>query len=132
MQSFNTNDLDGDSPARKRVLQTLGPVERVPPGSSITVALAGNVEIAVWNVDGEFYAIDNFCPHQGAPLANGFLCGHIVECELHGWQFDVRSGECLTVSERITCYRVIVEDGILTLELPEDTVQDNALSITDS
>jgi len=60
----------------------------------------------VYNVGGEFYAIDNFCPHRGARLTEGVLCGYIVECGLHGWQFDVRTGECLTVPEKIKTYRV--------------------------
>jgi nitrite reductase/ring-hydroxylating ferredoxin subunit len=63
-------------------------------------------EVAVYNVGGEFYATDNFCPHRGARLTEGVLCGYIVECGLHGWQFDVRTGECLTVPEKIKTYRV--------------------------
>jgi len=87
------------------------------PGACTTLALPDGNELAVFNVDGEYYAIENFCPHKGARLSEGALCGHIVECGLHGWQFDVRSGECLTVRERIKTYCVKVDDGLVKVEV---------------
>ncbi|HJT30134.1 MAG TPA: Rieske 2Fe-2S domain-containing protein, partial [Pyrinomonadaceae bacterium] len=68
-------------------------------------------------VDGEFYATENSCPHRGAPLSQGALCGHVIECWLHGWQFDVRSGECLTVPDRIKTFPVKIEDGFVKVEI---------------
>ena len=90
------------------------------PGACIRLALPDGNELAVFNVDGEYYAIDNFCPHKGAPLSEGAICGHIVECGWHGWQFDVRSGECLTVRERIRTYPVKVEEGLVKIENTDD------------
>ena len=87
------------------------------PGACIRLALPDGNEVAVFNVDGEYYAIDNFCPHKGAALSEGGLCGHVVECGWHGWQFDVRSGECLTVPERIRTYSVRVEEGLVKVEI---------------
>lgn len=81
----------------------------------MTVELSGGREVAVYCVNGEFYATENFCPHKGAPLAAGKLCDYVVECDWHGWQFDVRTGECLTVSERIETYAVVVEDGVVKI-----------------
>ena len=78
------------------------------PGTSISLELPDGAEVAVYNVDGEYYATENFCPHKGARLSEGILCGYIIECGLHGWQFDVRTGECLTVPEPIRTYPVIV------------------------
>lgn len=80
----------------------------LPPGACTSFELPDGNELAVYHVDGEFYATENFCPHKGARLSEGTLCGHIIECGLHGWQFDVRTGECLTVPEPIRTYRVIV------------------------
>ena len=63
----------------------------VPPGSVKRVVLLGR-NIALCNVDGAFFAIDDFCSHRGAPLSSGYLAGHILECPWHGWKFDVRTG----------------------------------------
>ena len=56
-------------------------------------AVAGDKIVALFNVDGQFFALDGVCPHQGGPLGKGDLQGCIVTCPWHGWQFDVRSGE---------------------------------------
>lgn len=51
--------------------------------------------VALANVDGKFYAIDNICLHRGGPLAEGELLGSSVTCPWHGWQYDVTTGKCL-------------------------------------
>ena len=51
-------------------------------------------DIALFLVDGKVQAVDNFCPHQGGPLAEGGLQGKEVMCPWHGWQFDVTNGVC--------------------------------------
>jgi nitrite reductase/ring-hydroxylating ferredoxin subunit len=102
MQSFDT-----------RQTFVVGRIEDLRPNASIRFELPDGNELAVFNVDGEYYAIENACPHRGAPLTEGVLCGHIVECGLHGWQFDVRSGECLTVPDQIRTYQVTIEDGMI-------------------
>jgi nitrite reductase (NADH) small subunit len=63
-----------------------------PPGSAIEL-VAGDRMIALFNVEGTFYALDGVCPHQGGPLGQGDLAGCIVTCPWHGWQFDVRTGQ---------------------------------------
>jgi len=85
------------------------------PGTCKRLTLPDGNQLAVFNVDGEYYAIENSCPHKGAPLSEGTLCGHVVECGLHGWQFDLRSGECLTVPDKIRTYAVSVEAGLLNI-----------------
>jgi nitrite reductase/ring-hydroxylating ferredoxin subunit len=96
----------------------VGRIEDLRPSGCVSFELPDGNELAVYNVGGEYYAIENSCPHRGAPLTEGVLCGHIVECGLHGWQFDIRSGECLTVRERIRTYRVRVEDGLVKVDVP--------------
>ena len=64
----------------------------LPPGASLVV-LVGDRSIALFNIGGSVYAIDNVCPHAGGPLARGGLNGTIVTCPLHGWGFDVRTGQ---------------------------------------
>src|SRR6185503_18849454 len=101
MQSFDTDDADSQRDAQVPLTFIVGRVEELPVGSRKTVELPNEREIALYNIDGEFYAIQNSCPHKGAPLSEGILCDRVIECEWHGWQFDLRSGECLTVSEKI-------------------------------
>ena len=117
MESFDTKPEDSPGPTREREKIVAGRVEDLLPGRSLTVALADGNELAVYNVGGKFFATDNSCPHHGAPLAEGRLCGHVIECQWHGWQFDVRDGRCLFVSESIATYRVLVEDGLIKIEV---------------
>ena len=113
MQSFDTNGLqarDLETVTRKI---TVCRVDELPSGSCRAVDLSDNRELALYNVNGEFYATDNFCPHKGAPLAAGRLCHHLIECDWHGWEFDVRTGECLTMPETVYIYKVVVEEGLV-------------------
>jgi nitrite reductase/ring-hydroxylating ferredoxin subunit len=112
MQSFDTHNTDSEPPADA---VDVGRVEDLASGHCKTIELSAGRELALYNVNGEFYATENFCPHQGAPLAAGILCDHVIECDLHGWQFDVRTGECLTVAEKLETYEVVVEDGVIKI-----------------
>jgi nitrite reductase/ring-hydroxylating ferredoxin subunit len=66
-------------------------VADVPPGTGAVVH-AGDRPIALFNVDGEFYAIDNTCLHRGGPVGEGDLEETIVTCPWHGFQYDVTTG----------------------------------------
>jgi nitrite reductase (NADH) small subunit len=63
----------------------------IPAGQGKTVEVDGK-QIAVFNCDGTFYAIDNTCKHQGGPLGEGELDGTVVTCPWHGWTYDVTTG----------------------------------------
>ncbi len=116
MQSFNRKFGNFKKPKREGRAVTVGRVEDVPPGRGATVELLDGMELALYNIEGQFHAIENFCPHKGAPLADGNLCGHTVECDWHGWRFDVRSGQCLTTqSGHIESYEVLIEDGLIKI-----------------
>src|SRR5215475_2485868 len=67
-------------------------VEACPPGRSLE-AVAEDRIVALFNVDGQFFALDGVCPHQGGPLGKGVVTGCVVTCPWHGWQFDVRDGQ---------------------------------------
>ena len=72
--------------------------DEVLPGTGKELVAAGRV-IALFNVDGEFHAIDGICAHAGGPVGNGILNGSVVTCPWHGWQYDVTNGQhCLTPS----------------------------------
>jgi len=63
----------------------------LPAGEARVVQAAGRL-VALFNVDGTFYALDNTCPHRGGPLGEGDLEGAIVSCPWHAWRWDVRNG----------------------------------------
>jgi nitrite reductase/ring-hydroxylating ferredoxin subunit len=113
MQSFNTEADDTVASTDAKQTLIVGAIADLRPGACVRVELPDGDELAVFNLNGEFYATDNFCPHKGALLSEGIVCGHIVECGWHGWQFDVRSGECLTVRETLKTYEVFVADGLV-------------------
>ena len=83
-------------------------------GSSKQVEVNGN-DIALFNVNGNFYALDDTCPHRGGSLSEGFVETGVLSCPWHGWQFQLETGECLTDSRVCqTKYTVKIEgDNIL-------------------
>jgi nitrite reductase/ring-hydroxylating ferredoxin subunit len=112
MQSSEPNFTNPRRPAREGKLVAVGRVEDLPEGRGATVELDGGGELALYHVGGHFYAVENFCPHKGAPLADGNLFGHEVECDWHGWRFDLRTGACLNrPCDPVETYEVIIEDG---------------------
>ncbi len=92
-----------------------------PPGSRLTVELDDTGrEIALFNIDGELFALDNTCPHAGGPLGEGTLQGDIVLCPWHGWKFNVRTGQCLKnpVDDwAVSCFPLRVENGTIQIAL---------------
>jgi nitrite reductase (NADH) small subunit/3-phenylpropionate/trans-cinnamate dioxygenase ferredoxin subunit len=89
----------------------------LPPGGGFP-ADVGNHSIAVFNVDGRFFAIDNVCPHRGGPLSDGALRGTIVSCPLHHWQFDVTSGRNpMTGDLNVRSFPVEVRDGWIFVDI---------------
>jgi nitrite reductase/ring-hydroxylating ferredoxin subunit len=89
----------------------VGLLEEVPPGKGTTFTVEGE-EIAVFNVDGELYAMDDGCLHQGMSLGWSSLQGKIVTCRAHGMRYDVTSGQVVG-NQRIglKTYPVKVESG---------------------
>ena len=84
-------------------------VSDVAPGTAKHVAVDGK-EIALFNVDGTFYALDNECPHRGGPLGEGDLEGCIVTCPWHAWRFRLNDGAWADNPRiKIGCYPVRVE-----------------------
>jgi nitrite reductase (NADH) small subunit len=101
-------------PSRHRLCLTTD----LPPGCGLE-CVAGDRIVAVFNVEGRFFALDGICPHAGGPLAKGELHGCIVTCPWHGWQFDVTTGRH-QLSARIQqpSLPVVIEGDELYVELP--------------
>jgi len=86
----------------------------VAPGQVRVFEVQGR-RIALCNVEGTFYAIDDVCTHDGGPLDQGEIDGHQIECPRHGARFDVRNGRALTLPavRPVRSYPVQVEDGVV-------------------
>lgn len=111
-----------------------GPIEALPPGNRRIIQI-GATSIGIFNVAGNFYAIRNSCPHEGAELCHGDLtgtnlatdrCGEyqwgrkdmILRCPWHAWEFDLETGRSLFDEKtRARTYPVTVSDGQLWIQL---------------
>jgi nitrite reductase (NADH) small subunit len=115
----------------------VGTVAEIPPGSMRFIE-AGKFGVGVYNVRGEYHALNNYCPHMGAPLCLGQVTGvaiadspgrkqwirdgEIVACPWHGWKFGIGDGESITKpARRIKKYPVKVRDGNVILEMSDST-----------
>jgi nitrite reductase (NADH) small subunit len=83
----------------------------VPESRGLCVRIRG-IEVGLFRVGDEVYAMENRCPHAGDPLSEGVLDGAIVVCRAHGWDFDVRTGFRPDFEDGfpIPCFRVRVEE----------------------
>ena len=83
--------------------------------SEVFVVELEGTEVAIFNVSGEFYAIEDICTHDGSEISTGCVFAHIIECPRHGAQFDIRTGEVLQAPayEAIRTFPVRVENGMI-------------------
>lgn len=105
----------------------------LPPDQYKIVEVNGK-SIGIYNIGGTYYAIHNYCPHQGAELCKGNVCGttlpskvqefeygregEIVRCPWHGWEFDIKTGKSLFSDKvRTRSYPVSVDNGRITITL---------------
>jgi nitrite reductase/ring-hydroxylating ferredoxin subunit len=91
----------------------------VPDGEVIKVE-HGDLELAVYQVEGEFFVTDDHCTHGPGSLSEGYLEGHVIECDFHQGQFDIRDGRvvgphCIV---DIRTYRVVAHDTTVVIEAP--------------
>lgn len=98
---------------------TVAKVGEIPPGG-VKIARLDEQEIAVFNLGGTYYAMDDVCTHDGGPLAEGILEGHVIECPRHGARFDVRTGAVLSMpaTAPVTTHVVRVEGDEIQVALP--------------
>ncbi len=91
----------------------------VPPGTARAVDLEGR-PVALFNIDGTYYAIDDACTHRGGPLSEGEVEGTVVTCPLHGATYDITTGNVLgpPAPEGVASYRVQVDGNDIKVELP--------------
>jgi len=88
------------------------------PGEALSVTLGKRSLVLFHTADG-FYAMDDACPHAGAPLSGGNVVGGTVTCPLHAWRFQLADGQLVGNPKiRVACYPVHVADGAVWVELP--------------
>ena len=98
------------------ILIAAGSQADLPPGARKLVFVPGGEAVLLFNINGQFHAIENSCPHAGASLASGACEGHVLSCPAHGLKFNLRSGECTASAQlRVPVYEVVRQNGELWL-----------------
>ncbi len=92
----------------------VAPEAEIEPGA-FRVVDVDDVMIAVFNVDGEFYAIEDLCTHDYETLTGGPVAGEEITCPRHGARFNIKTGEalCAPAYEPVTTFSVRVEGGVV-------------------
>ena len=99
-------------------------VEDVPIGGAKMI-FADEVTYGIFNVAGEFFAIDDRCPHAGASLACGILEGEVVRCRIHHWRFCIKTGTYLDEAKprfNVRTYPVRIVGDDVQIEIDSDAV----------
>jgi 3-phenylpropionate/trans-cinnamate dioxygenase ferredoxin subunit len=96
------------------------PVEELPP-CSVKIVYAGQIAVGVYNLGGEYFALEDRCSHDDGPLCEGdFDCGEgVAICPRHGANIDIRSGRALTLPavETVKTFPVRVVDGMVKVQI---------------
>ena len=102
--------------------------DRIPVREGRAAFVAGH-EIAIFNLGDGFAAVDNRCPHQGGPLADGIVANGAIVCPLHAWKISLHTGAVQRPSGHLDCvrsYPTRVEAGVVLVELPAAVVAGDA------
>lgn len=93
--------------------------EEVSPGTSLRVELEDRPPLAIFNVDGQFFVIDDTCTHGDASLCDGEIVDGEVECPWHNAKFCIKTGKALTFPaiEAQKTYKTVVVDGFVSIEV---------------
>jgi nitrite reductase (NADH) small subunit len=99
--------------------------ENIPPREGRTVQL-GDLSVAIFNTGERFLALENRCPHNGGPLADGIVGGATVTCPLHNWRICLESGQvsrpCESGAPPVRTFAIEVVDGIVMLAHEQDRI----------
>jgi len=94
-------------------------IQDLPEETGLEV-MAGPHVVALFKIGETVSALDGICPHAGGPLAQGRICGEIVTCPWHGWQFHVPTGQhCLTKTLQHRTFPVELRDGEVWVDLQQ-------------
>jgi nitrite reductase/ring-hydroxylating ferredoxin subunit len=88
------------------------PAGKYPPAGGRALFEFEDKSLALFNIDGELFAIDDSCPHQGSSLCGGRLEGRVIQCGAHGLRFNLHSGYLLNSTQvKVNNYPVEIIDG---------------------
>jgi nitrite reductase (NADH) small subunit len=83
----------------------------IPPGTAKVVEVQ-DVGVALFNLEGTIYAIDNMCQHAGGPLGEGKIEGDVVICPWHGYRYQIKTGRYVKNPDMsVACYQVKIDNG---------------------
>ncbi|MBD2864404.1 Rieske (2Fe-2S) protein [Paenibacillus oceani] len=114
-------------------LHVVGRADSISEDQHQVYEIAGR-SVVVYHIGNEFYALLNYCPHQGAQMCKGPVCGtnipsevyeynfgrkgEIVRCPWHGWEFDIKTGKALApIKKKLQCYEVVIEGGMIVVKI---------------
>jgi 3-phenylpropionate/trans-cinnamate dioxygenase ferredoxin subunit len=108
---------------------TVAEVYEIPEGTVHAVTFE-NTPIAIFRVDGQFYAIEDRCTHADVALSDGYVEGHIVYCPLHGANFDVISGQalCPPAYEPVRTFALRLVDEFVQIARTSPTTEETSQS----
>lgn len=112
--------IQSKKPATMSEFQTVAKVGDIPEGQGRSFPVNGTM-VAIFLSEGNYYAINDFCPHMGASLADGHVEDHAVMCPWHAWRFSIRDGTWLDNSKsgiRSACYSVRLEGDDIQVAVP--------------
>jgi len=94
------------------------PLSELPSNTRKDLIIEG-IPILIFNLEGDYYAIQNQCTHQAFPLTEGLLSGEVLTCPFHGAQFCIKTGEALTAPafEELPTYPVRVQNDLIEVKL---------------
>jgi NAD(P)H-dependent nitrite reductase small subunit len=100
-------------------LDTSITLEQLAVGASCCVTL-GEAQVGLFHLKEGLFALDNLCPHRGAPLHDGFVRDGQVTCPWHQWQFQLDDGVCRNIPKvRVATYAVEVREGTIWIDLEQ-------------
>lgn len=104
--------------------------ENIPVREGRVTSVRGR-QIAIFNLGDRFLAVDNRCPHEGGPLAEGIVSGSAVVCPLHAWKIDLQTGGVANSASPTACIATFparVADGIIEIQIPLGAFEEDAAS----
>lgn len=104
---------------KQKVFERVACISDIPKRRGIVRIVNGH-EIAIFQVDGKYYAVSNICPHQHSPvIADGMLENKIITCPLHGWSYYLDTGESTGGARGLDSYKIKITGEDIFVEQPE-------------